>query len=223
MVGSWASFIKHTRVHMRGMNTHTLACTPITHTHTRTPHIQRLTHTHTHTPHIQTHTHTHTHTTHTDSHTHTHTQGQVTTYSVTGDGGELSLVPVLSGIVRNKQKSFAALLQEGEKNECYILAHPRFSSESNSVQSQLGRNWILMFCQPHRVTSGWPNSGISKFMHTSKTLLPYVNFFSSQIYQISPTNALQMNQGVHTHAKDHVCTLKFQQFTSVWWMMETPK
>ena len=72
---------------MRGMNTHTLACTPITHTHT--PHIQRL--------------------------THTPTEGQVTTYSVTGDGRELSFIPVLSGIVRNKQKSFAALLQEGKK------------------------------------------------------------------------------------------------------------
>ena len=45
--------------------------------------------------------------------------------------------------------------------------------QSNLI-STISSNWILMSSQPHRVTSGQPNSG-HKRIHISKTLLTYIS------------------------------------------------
>ena len=80
--------------------------------------------------------------------------------------------------------SFMNLLQ------CYfclpLLLSSRLSSSSSS-------NWILMSCQPHRVTSGQSNSG-HKQIHISKLF--------SHIYQPS-VKSIYKNQSLHKH-KTHI-------------------
>ena len=68
--------------------------------------------------------------------------------------------------------------------QCYIYAHTihlRLGSNSPKPYSQNGSstNWILMSCQPHRVTSGQSNSG-HKQIHISKLF--------SHAYQVSLQN-----------------------------------
>ena len=100
----------------------------------------------------------------------------------------LSVTPVPTSIMQVTYYTF---------QNCKVCRENAIIRTNKAAQKQwhswLDCNWILTFCQLHRVTSG--QSNCPKQMHISKLLSCYTNPFSHQIHKVNPyTNMTRWNE-----------------------------
>jgi len=77
-------------------------------------------------------------------------------------------------------------------------------------------NWILMSSPLHRVTSGQSNSDTSKINAHFKTLLIYVNPFSSQSTKPIPTQTNSISKRVNTKGVLHLPKTSPDSLSVLW-------